>query len=231
MIRAIFERQWLHAAALVLLTAGLIFASNLNGMHTGMLWGISTTGWFWISAAIAVLHQVFVWFCWRIQLHASGLSRLFGDHAFTVYAAGFSIFGILRVAAVFVLAISNQGTLPDHLIFQVLAAAALIPAVYLFYSVKRYFGFRRAFGIDHFDPSYRNLPFVREGIFRFSGNAMYTFGFLILWVPALWYASVAALFAALFNHIYIWVHYYSTELPDINRIYGQGKRGEPGKPV
>ena len=44
--------------------------------------------------------------------------------------------------------------------------------------------------------------------------------FSSLWVPALWLASMAALCVALFNHLYIWVHYYSTELPDMKRIYG-----------
>jgi hypothetical protein len=63
------------------------------------------------------------------------------------------------------------------------------------------------------------VPFVKKGIFRFTGNGMYTFGFLLLWVPGLWFGSFAALFAALFNHLYIWVHYFSTELPDIRRIY------------
>ena len=29
-----------------------------------------------------------------------------------------------------------------------------------------------------------------------------------------------ALAVALFNHIYIWVHDFTTELPDIRRIYG-----------
>jgi hypothetical protein len=50
---------------------------------------------------------------------------------------------------------------------------------------------------------------------------MYVFGFLTLWVPGLWFASAAALVVALFNHLYIWVHYYSTELPDMKRIYGE----------
>ena len=94
---------------------------------------------------------------------------------------------------------------------------------YLFYSVRTYFGFKRAFGIDHFDDSYRHLPFVREGIFKYTSNAMYTFGFLILWVPGLVFYSKAALLAAGFNHIYIWVHYYTTELPDIRYIYGSHK--------
>src|SRR5690606_41959971 len=101
------------------------------------------------------------------------------------------------------------------------AVFALVPALYLFYSVKRYFTFRRAFGIDHFDPAARHLPFVRGGIFRFTSNGMYTFGFLLLWVPALWWASAAGLAVAAFNHLYVWVHYFATERPDIARIYGR----------
>ena len=106
---------------------------------------------------------------------------------------------------------------------KLLALVALVPAIYLFYSVKRYFGFRRAFGIDHFDESYRSLPFVRKGIFRFTRNGMYVYGFLLLWVPGFWFASLAALSVALFNHLYIWVHYFATELPDMKRIYGQAR--------
>jgi hypothetical protein len=61
---------------------------------------------------------------------------------------------------------------------------------------------------------------VKEGIFRYSSNAMYVYGFLILWIPGFWWRSQAALLAALFNHAYIWVHYSCTELPDIRLIYG-----------
>jgi hypothetical protein len=143
-----------------------------------------------------------------------------GSGGFTVYAVLFSILGIARVVVVFILAISNRDTLPlDPTTLKIIAVAAAIPAVYLFYSVKRYFGFERAFGADHFDDSYRSMPFVKEGIFRFTSNGMYLFGFFILWVPGLWYASIAALSVALFNHLYIWVHYYATELPDIRHIY------------
>jgi hypothetical protein len=56
---------------------------------------------------------------------------------------------------------------------------------------------------------------------------MYVFGFCVLWVPGFWFASAAALIVALFNHLYIWVHYYSTELPDMKRIYGEN-RVSPG---
>jgi protein-S-isoprenylcysteine O-methyltransferase Ste14 len=95
-----------------------------------------------------------------------------------------------------------------------------VPVLYLLYSVGRYFTFERAFGADHFDPAVRMLPLVRAGIFRFTPNAMYVFGFLLLWIPALWWGSAAGLAAAIFNHAYIWVHYVATERPDLRRLYG-----------
>ena len=218
----ILERQWLHALLLAILLAGLVAVSRVDGFLDGELWGVSTECWFWLAVALPVIHQVWVWFCWRTELHASLLSRSFGDAGFKLYAVGFSILGIARTVVVFILAFANRDTLEvDTTVTRILAVILLIPAVYLFNSVKRYFGFRRAFGIDHFDASYRTQPFVRQGIFRFTSNGMYIFGFLILWVPGLWFASVAALVAALFNHLYIWVHYFSTELPDIRRIYGE----------
>ena len=220
--RLIFEKQWLHASLLFALVIGLVLLSGIDSLRTGQRWGVSTPAWLWLAVAVAVAHQVFVWFCWRTQLHASLLTRALGHRGFVVYAVLFAVLGTARVVVVFILAISNRDTLPMNLVgLRVLAVIALIPAIYLFYSVKRYFGFTRAFGVDHFDERYRSLPFVRRGIFRFTRNGMYVFGFLILWVPALWYASAAALCAAAFNHTYIWVHYYSTELPDIRRIYGE----------
>lgn len=223
-LNLILERQWLHASLIAVLLIGASLAAKLDGMKAGMFWGISTPQWFWLAIALAIAHQVFVWFCWRTQLHGRLLDRVFGNLSFPVYASCFFIFGALRVSFVFLLAISNRNTLPvDITILRILAVIALIPATYLLYSVKRYFSFRRALGVDHFDERYRSLPLVREGIFRFARNGMYTFGFLFLWVPALWCASMAAVCAALFNHIYIWVHYYSTELPDMKRIYGEDR--------
>jgi hypothetical protein len=219
--RLIFENQALHALLLAVLLAGAYLLTGINGFSTGSLWGISTTGWFWLAIAIAVLHQVYVWFCWRTQLHLGLLTRRLGGRAFDVYAFFFSVIGLSRLLAVFGVAISNSHTLTfDLSALRVLAVLVLIPALYLMYSVRRYFTFRRAFGIDHFDPRYRTMPMVREGIFRFTSNGMYVFGFFAFWFPALWWASIAALGAALFNHLYIWVHYFATERPDMRRIYG-----------
>jgi len=218
--RLIFEKQWLHLLLLAVLIAGLAGFGRYNSLQAGNLWNVTSLDWLRLAVAIAIAHQVLVWFCWRTQLHGSLMTRLLGDHGFTVYAVLFSILGIARVAVVFILAIANRDTFPvDLTVLRILALLAAVPAGYLFYSVKVHFGFKRAFGIDHFDAAYRSVPFVKKGIFRFTSNGMYTFGFLLLWIPGLWYASTAALSAALFNHLYIWVHYYCTELPDIRRIY------------
>lgn len=222
--RLIFERQWLHASLLAALLAMAILVGNLHGAQTGQKWGGSTPAWFWISIAIAVAHQIFVWFCWRTQLYAHWPTRALGNFAFPLYAVGFSVLGISRWLIVFIVAMSNQNTLPvNQAVLKFFAIVAAIPALYLLYSVIRYFGFKRALGIDHFDAGYRSLPFVRKGIFRFTRNGMYVYGFLLVWIPVLWFASLAALGVALFNHLYVWVHYYSTELPDMKQIYGKAR--------
>lgn len=216
----IFEKQWLHASLLAVFLVGLGLVGRIDAVQAGQLWGVSTKIWFWIAVALPVVHQVYVWACWRSQLHASFITRMFGSRGFDVYAGGFSILAIARLVAILILALSNRDTLHvDLKAVRVVALIAAIPAAYLFYSVKRYFGFKRAFGIDHFDESYQSLPLVRKGIFRFTRNGMYVFGFCAVWIPGLWLASAAALIVALFNHLYIWVHYYSTELPDMKRMY------------
>ena len=206
---------------LALLIAAAAGAARLPGFSDGELLGLSTRTWFWIAVWEAVAHQVYVWFCWRLELGSKGLTRSLGASGFLLYQVGFTVLILARPVLAFVLAISNAGTLPlDPAIARALAVAALIPAAYLGYSVARYFGIARAYGADHFDPAYRSLPIVREGIFRFSSNSMYVFGFLFLWVPGLWFGSVAALAFAAFSHAYIWVHYFATEKPDMQVIYG-----------
>jgi len=223
-MKLIFEKQWLHALLLAVLLIAVTLASKLEDINTGMFLGISTPQWFWLAIVLPIMHQVFVWFCWRIQLHGHLLYKAFGKLSYPVYALFFFTLGILRVLSVFALAISNRDTLILNItILKTFAIIITIPALYLLYSVMRYFSFKRASGIDHFDERYRSRPLVRKGIFRFTRNGMYTFGFLFLWIPALWYASMAALCAALFNHLYIWVHYFATEFPDMKRIYGDAE--------
>lgn len=228
-IKLIFEKQALHYFSLIILLGGVFIISRAEGFLSGQFLGVSTPVWFYLTIASPILHQVYVWFCWRTQLHYSLITRLFGRNGFFYYSIIFFVLMVSRLILVIVLAISNKNSLyVNQLLLNLLAFIIAIPASYLFYSVKRYFGLKRAMGIDHFDRSYRNKPFVKEGIFRFTSNGMYVFGLLILWIPGLLYSSEAALLVALFNHIYIWVHYYCTERPDMRRIYTRHSNGRRG---
>ncbi len=102
-----------------------------------------------------------------------------------------------------------------------LSVFLLIPVIYLFYSIKKYFGIDRAFGIDHFEPEkLKIIPMVNRGIFKYTSHGMYMFGFFTFWIIGFLFMSKAALLIALFSHIYIWIHYYYTEKPDMDYIYG-----------
>lgn len=129
--RLIFERQWLHASFIAASLAGVALVSDIGEVGHGQLWGVPTPVWLWLSVLLAIIHQVFVWFCWRTQLHGSLLTRALGNLGFPAYAVGFSVLGISRAAVVFILAISNRNTLPlDPTALKMIAAVAAIPAVY-----------------------------------------------------------------------------------------------------
>lgn len=192
-----------------------------SSLLNGELFGIHTTTWLIIAILSPIVHQIYVLICWRFELFYKGLSKAFGSKAFSLYKIGFAILILSRILTITLLAISNAHSLKMNLnIAFVIAGLLFIPSAYLFYSVKKYFGMDRAFGIDHFHPkALKNEPFVKKGIFKHTSNGMYIYGFLILWIPGFLLQSKAALLVALFNHIYIWVHYYFTELPDIKTIY------------
>ncbi len=216
----IFEGQLRHWLALVLL---LTMAWRLGHPPTsspGWL-GCGAPCWFLFALGVPVLHQVYVWAVWRIELHTRAFSRLMGRHAFAVYAADFLILLVARVAVLLALAAADRDTLGlAPATRTTLIALMLVPFLYTLYSVAAYFGFTRAMGKDHFDPDLARRGVVRRGVFRYVSNAMYTFAFLGLWMIAIGYDSRSALVAATFQHAYIWVHYFCTERPDMRRLYG-----------
>jgi hypothetical protein len=220
-LKKIFERQVLHMAALLLLLWIVVTLFSGDRFREGVFLDISTPVWFWLTIATAVAHQLYTWAMWRLELYGKVLSRFFGEHAFTLYKILFALFGLSRFMIV-PLAISNRCAIEFHGLLQWgLSGLILIPALYLFYSVFRWFGLNRAAGLDHFRPEEApEWGFVKEGIFRYTSNGMYLFGFLILWVPGMMLESPAALLAAAFSHLYIWVHYFCTEKPDMETIYG-----------
>jgi len=216
-----FEKQGQHYLLLVVLLTGVYFLAT-GDLLTGQLWGIGTQTWLWIAVATPVLHQIVVALLWRAELYQHKMTDWFDEMAFPVYKAIFTILFVGRPVTLILLGISNANTLDINPIFAyVLAFILFIPFAYTIYSVVRYFGINRAYGEDHFKPAeYKNKSFVKQGMFKYTDNAMYKFGFLIVWVIALVSLSKAALLAAAFNHLYIWVHFYFTELPDIRHIYG-----------
>lgn len=216
----IAERQGYHLLILFLLVAGIIAADKIVPIGEGELFGISSVIWFWGTISGAIAHQVYTVIMWRAELYGSILSRRLGSKSFSVFKIFFAIFGFSRFLII-PLAISNRATLElSGSVQWGLSSILLILSVYLFYSVIRWFGIDRAAGLDHFKPNEaREWEFVREGIFRYTSNGMYIFGFMFFWIPGLLFESAAALFAALFFHILIWAHYYCTEKPDMKFIY------------
>lgn len=218
----IFKYQLWHLLSLiVMLLVVHLCLVNSSEMLNGTLWRISTKTWFWLAIAVPVVHQIYVWLIWRLELYQRIFTKRYGlKRAFNIYAIGFTVLFVGRVITIIILANSNKNSLHINPIFAYAAAALITPLViYLFYSVKKYFTIKRAYGIDHFDKHYSE-PFEKKGIFKYTNNGMYTVGLLILYLPGLLLLSKAAILAALFNHVYIWVHYYFTERPDMLEIYG-----------
>ena len=218
----IFEKQGYHVLSILVLTCGMWLAARGDVLEGAWL-GLSTKTWLILSILFPILHQIYVVICWRSELYYSSMSKALGKWAFETWAAGFMILFLARPITIIGLAASNRGTLTIPLWINIpLIGICLAVVVYMTYSFIKFFGPKRALGIDHFYPEkYRDIPFVRAGIFRWSPNAMYTYAFLALWAVGLIFNSKAALLAALFNHIYIWAHFYFTEKPDMRYIYGE----------
>ena len=220
-LRLIFKKQLYHYLFLAILLVISILAASLTGAYEGYLWNHSTRFWLWLSIGIVIAHQFYVWLVWRLELHLKFFTRKLGKAAFPLWSIFFMIFLACRFLFVFFVGYSNRGTLNIFpFIGWIISAAILILAAYTGYSILRYFSIRRALGIDHFDPTYRSMDMVRKGIYKYVPNAMYVFALALVWVPALIFYSKAALISAFFNHAYIWVHYYTVELPDMRIIYG-----------
>ncbi len=218
----IFKHQiWHLISLLALICAVQIYITNNPGILRGSYWSVSTSLWFWLAIVIPVVHQTYVLLVWRFELYKRIFTTRFGlKKAFQIYAAGFSLLFVSRLVVIVFLAISSKNSLQTNPGIAYVIALLITPVVlFLFYSVKKHFTFERAFGIDHFDKNYC-VPFVKKGIFKYTDNGMYVFGLMVLYLPGLLLLSEAALLAALFNHAYIWAHYYFTERPDMVEIYG-----------
>ena len=226
-MKKIFQYQFYHLllALLFLMVTGW-YVTEDRDVYEGFWYGLTSVQWFWLAILIPIVHQLYVAIIWRVELYKGSFSAWLGwRKAFVWYAIGFAILFVGRLLILIPLGLSNHNTLAIEPLYAYIMAGVLTPfVIYLFYSVKKYFTIERAFGIDHFDKEY-DVPYVKGGIFKYTSNGMYIFGLLILLLPGLLFLSKAALIAGLFNYLYIWVHYYCTELPDMKEIYGNTPKG------
>jgi hypothetical protein len=219
--RFFFKGQVVHLLLLIALLACAVQLVDLQQLRGRQFLGISTSFWFILALAVPVVHQVYVWLAWRSQICFGSVTKRFGVHGFMAYQIIFFILFLARPVSLTLLTIADHDSFELSILVRAVICLILgLHAVYAFYSVVRYFGIPRAAGIDHFDESYRHKPFVKNGIFRYTSNSMYSFAFLAFWAIAVSGASWAGLVVAMFSHAYIWVHYYCTERPDMKLIYG-----------
>jgi len=184
--------------------------------NTNTFLGIGVLNWFIISISVPLIHQGYVWICWRAELCWKSISNTIG---FKGYIFIFFVLIISRLSAI-VLCFIDYGSLytPRWSVW-ILAIIIFIPAFYTMYSVKKYFGFLRAAGADHFDPKYRDMPFEKRGIFKWTPNAMYVFAIGIPFAFAVATGSKSMFIVAIYTYISIWLHYFCTEKEDFKVIY------------
>ncbi len=162
---------------------------------------------FWIAVGFPVVHQVFVWLAWRVELLNSATSRAIGFPGYVVVF--FILFGG-RFISLIALGWLDRDSLQLWMLPRVLMASLfVIVGLYAMYSVQRYFGMMRASGADHFDTKYREMPLVNKGIFRYTDNGMYVYAFLLFWAIGIGFDSSAA-----------------TEKPDMRFLYSTGSKPE-----
>jgi len=211
-----FKHQiWHIGGTIVLFFIGAQIVDLDNNTNTFL--GISALSWFMIAMAIPLVHQVYTWLCWRSELCWRAISNSIG---FKGYLVVFFILIISRFSAI-ILCFVDYGSLykPGWLVWTI-SIIIFIPGFYTIYSVKQYFGFIRAAGADHFDLKYKNMPFEKRGIFKWSSNAMYMFGLSIPFAFAISTGSESMFVVSIYSYICIWLHYFCTEKEDFKVIYG-----------
>ena len=211
-----FKNQIWHIGGLIVLFYLSLQMVDLE-TNSKVFFGISSKNWFLFAMSTPLLHQGYVWICWRSELCWKTISKIIG---FKVYVVVFFILGILRLSSIG-LCFADYGSwfIPGWITWSV-SVLIFIPFIYTIYSIKKYFGFLRATGIDHFDPSYKNFSFEKRGIFKWSSNAMYTFAIAVFFGFAISSGSKAVFVFAAYSYIGGWLHYFCTEKEDFKIIYG-----------
>jgi len=218
-LKFFFKNQVWHIGGLIILF--YLGSQMVNFENNSKVFlGISAKSWFLFSMTTPLVHQGYAWLCWRSELCWKTISRTIG---FKPYAIIFIIIMILRLSSIG-LCFADYGTwfIPGWIAWSI-SVLIFIPFIYTIYSIKQYFGFMRAAGIDHFDASYKDIPFERRGVFKWNSNAMYTFAIAVFFGFAISAGSKAMFVFAAYTYIGVWLHYFCTEKEDFKIIYGNNQ--------
>ncbi len=219
--KSILKNQAYHLLAWLVIGALLYFAAEHFSAKESSIRGLSTFSWILISWIFAGLHQAWIVFFWRMELYTGKISRWLGKSGFLIFRIGFIVFSLIRLFPVIPVSLSTANTMsiPPYVTIPIIVIS--IPFIlWGLYSVIFYFSVTRAFGADHFDPSYRKGTLEKRGIFKYIPNSMYTIILLMLYHPGLLLQSPLGLITAAAHHAFVWVHYFCTEKPDMKVIYG-----------
>jgi hypothetical protein len=216
----ILEGQPQHLGFAILLTVGALSLLRPDPNAIPLL-GLTATGWAKLSIALALFHQIMVAVVFRLQLHRNSLTRFFGEKDLKFWTVVFMPFLVARPLTLIMTGWADNTPITGLRGAEILAGLALVAvAIWAMHSVIVHFTIPRAVGGDHFRDTFADMPLVDKGAFAITGNAMYGVVFLGLWGIALLFGSWNALVLAFFQHVYIWVHMYCTEKPDMEWIYG-----------
>ena len=212
-----FKHQIWHLGGVILLFYTGVKLVDLEN-NTNTFIGINSLDSFKIAMSIPLIHQVYVWISWRSELCWKLVTKTIGFNGYLIF---FFILIISRLSAI-VLCFVDYGSLYTPGWFAwILATLIFIPGAYTMYSVKKYFGFLRAAGADHFDKKYRDMPFEKRVIFKWTPNAMYVFAIAIPFAFATVSGSESMFIVSIYTYISIWLHYFCTEKEDFKVIYSE----------
>ncbi len=215
------KQEW-HLVILALLLALTNAALNFYPQYFfGEFWGISTRSWLWAGVLAAILHQFYIVVVLRSELETRWITTNAPRLGYLAYMADYSILMVLRVAIIIASGLANKEVLTITAANRLLFIAVLaIPFLWTLYLLARSGNFKQVAGEDYFKPEQDSESNqALENKIRSTAVAVYALGALGLYIPGIIFASPAALLLALFNHLYLWVHHFCTELPDREHLY------------
>ncbi len=221
-MKKLFKYQGYHLLAYIILGLFLLFICSETEESKKTIWRMTANQWVLFSWIFAGIFQAWIFIFWRLELYYGKIKKWFGNSGFPVFRAGFVLLGSLRLLPIIPISVLTGNTIEiNNWISYALILITTPLILWCMYSVTFYFGINRLFGADHFYSKYREGTLEKRGIFKYLPNSIYTVMLLIFYHPGLFFHSSLGLLTALIHHIFVWVHFFCAEKPDMKEIYGK----------